>query len=74
MPVASVRKGLVSLKVDLAIQGQEKGLRLTFPTVTRKNGEAMVAALQANAPLSAGEGFENPSLAGRVARQRCQRT
>jgi hypothetical protein len=51
--VASVRKGLVSLKVDLAIQGQEKGLRLTFPTVTRKSGEAMVAALQANAPLSA---------------------
>jgi hypothetical protein len=51
--VASVRKGLVSLKVDLAIQGQEKGLRLTFPTVTRRSGEAMVAALRANAPLSA---------------------
>jgi hypothetical protein len=31
MLVPSVRKGLVSLKVDLAIQGQEKGLRLTFP-------------------------------------------
>jgi broad specificity phosphatase PhoE len=35
------------------VQGQEKGLRLTFPTVTRKNGEAMVVALQANVPLSA---------------------
>jgi hypothetical protein len=51
--VAGVRKGLVSLRVDLAIQKQEKGLRLTYPTVTRKNGEAMVAALQANASLHA---------------------
>jgi hypothetical protein len=51
--VTGVRRGLVSLKVDLAIQGQEKALRLTYPTVTRKSGEAMVAALQANVPLSA---------------------
>jgi hypothetical protein len=51
--VAGVRKGLVSLKVDLAIQGQEQGLRLTYPTVTRKSGEAIAAALQANASLNA---------------------
>ena len=51
--VANARRGLVSLKVDLAIQGSEKGLRLTYPTVTRKSGEAIVAALQAHASLNA---------------------
>jgi hypothetical protein len=29
------------------------GVQPTFPTVTRKSGDAMVTALQANAPLSA---------------------
>jgi|GEM_PF-5259538 hypothetical protein len=45
--VAGVDKGALNVKVELAIQGQDKGLRLTFPTVARKHGEQVAAALGA---------------------------
>ena len=47
MSVAGVDKGALALKVELAIQGQDKGLRLVFPTVARKEGEQVAAALRA---------------------------
>jgi hypothetical protein len=43
--VAGADKGPLSLKVELAIQGQDKGFRLVFPTVARKDGEQVAAAL-----------------------------
>ena len=49
--VAGVDKGAIAFKAELAIEGQDKGLRLTFPTVTRKDGERVVSALQAAAPV-----------------------
>jgi hypothetical protein len=50
--VAGVNKGLIAVKVELAIAGQDKGLRLAFPTIARKDGEQVAAALQA-APVRA---------------------
>ena len=50
--VAGVNNGLLTLKVDLAVQGQEKGLRLVFPTAARKDGQEAVAALQGAVPAS----------------------
>ena len=47
--VAAVDKGALTLKAELAIKGQDKGLRLVFPTVARKGGEQAVAALRAAA-------------------------
>ena len=47
--VAGVDKGALAFKAELAIQGQDKGLRLAFPTVTKKDGEQLVAVLQAAA-------------------------
>jgi hypothetical protein len=47
--LAKVRKTLLGVvKLDLVIQGQEKGLQLVFPTVLRKSGQAFAAVLQAN--------------------------
>jgi hypothetical protein len=48
--VAAVKKGLLTLKVDLAIHGQEKGLRLTFPTMAFRDGEQAAAALRSERP------------------------
>jgi hypothetical protein len=39
--VAGVDKGALALKVELAIQGQDKGLRLVFPTVARKTSQEL---------------------------------
>ncbi|MGD0069186.1 MAG: hypothetical protein ABSB76_37910 [Streptosporangiaceae bacterium] len=44
--VADVDKGVINVKVELAIEGQDKGLRLTFPTVARKDGEQVAAVLR----------------------------
>jgi hypothetical protein len=44
--VAGTKKGLLTLKVDLAVHGQDKGLRLVFPTMARKKGEQAMAILQ----------------------------
>ena len=44
--VAGAKKGLLTLKVDLAIHGQDSGLRLVFPTMARKEGEQAMAVLQ----------------------------
>jgi hypothetical protein len=44
--VAGTKKGLLTLKVDLAVHGQDKGLRLVFPTMARKEGEQAMAILQ----------------------------
>ena len=49
--VAGVDKGVINVKVELAIQGQEKGLRMTFPTVAKKDGEQVAAALKAVATV-----------------------
>jgi hypothetical protein len=51
LSVAGVDKGALAVKVELAIQGQEKGLRLTFPTVARKDGEQVAAMLRATAAV-----------------------
>jgi hypothetical protein len=47
--VAGVDKGAIAVKVELAIQGQDKALRLAFPTVARKDGEQVAAVLRATA-------------------------
>jgi hypothetical protein len=45
--VADVNKGLIALKVEIAIAGQDKGLRLAFPTIAKKDGKLVASALQA---------------------------
>jgi len=50
--VTGVDKGPIALKVEIAIAGQDKGLRLAFPTIAKKDGEQVAAALQA-APVQA---------------------
>ncbi len=49
--VAKAKKGLLTLKVDLAVEGQDKGLRLVFPAAARKAGEQAVAPLRVAAPV-----------------------
>jgi len=49
--VAGVDKGAIAVKVELSIQGQDKGLRLAFPTVARKDGEQVAAVLRATAAV-----------------------
>jgi hypothetical protein len=47
LTVSAAKKGILALKVDLAVEGQDKGLRVVFPTVARADGERIVAALRA---------------------------
>ena len=49
--VARMDKGTLAFKAELAVQGQDKGLRLTFPTVANKDGERVVSAPQAAAAV-----------------------
>ena len=45
--VSETKKGILSLKADLAVEGQDKGLRVVFPKPARDDGERIVAALRA---------------------------
>jgi hypothetical protein len=54
--VVRVKNGVIQLKVDLAVQGQDKGLRLGFPPAARKDGRQVVAALQSVASEPSGRG------------------
>ena len=44
--VAETKNGLVTLKAELAVDGQEKGLRLTFPRPCREDGGQLISALR----------------------------
>jgi hypothetical protein len=44
--LVGTKRSLLTLKVELAIQGQNSGLRLVFPTMARKEGEQAMAILQ----------------------------
>ena len=48
--VNGLNRGLLTLKVELAIEGQDRGLRLVFPTAARKAGEQAVGVLRAAVP------------------------
>ncbi len=56
--IAGTKKGVLTLKVDLAVQGQGKELRLVFPTMARKEGEEAMALLQ---PYRAADEHLDPS-------------
>ena len=44
--VADSKKGMLTLKVELAIDGQDKGLQLMFPKPCVEDGGQVIAALQ----------------------------
>jgi hypothetical protein len=44
--VAETKKGLLTLKAELSVDGQEKGLRLTFPRPCREDGGQVISALR----------------------------
>jgi len=48
--VNGLNRGLLTLKLELAIEGQDRGLRLVFPTAARKAGEQAVGVLRAAVP------------------------
>jgi hypothetical protein len=43
--VADVKKGLVTLKLELAVDGQEKGVKIVLPRPARDDGYKLAAAL-----------------------------
>jgi hypothetical protein len=45
--VSQVKKGLITLKVELAIEGQDKGLKLVFPRPAREEGYKLAAEIPA---------------------------
>jgi hypothetical protein len=45
--VAQVKRGLVTLKVQLEIEGQEKGLKLVFPRPAREEGHQLASEIPA---------------------------
>jgi hypothetical protein len=47
--VTDVKKGMVTLQAELAVEGQDQGLRVVFPTPAREDGQRVISALGAPA-------------------------
>lgn len=43
--VTKEKKGLITLKLELAVDGQDKGLKIVFPRPCRDDGYKLKAAL-----------------------------
>jgi hypothetical protein len=48
--VAGAKKGLLTFTVRLAVDGEDKGLKLIFPRPTRDEGEKLAAEIPAAPP------------------------
>jgi hypothetical protein len=44
--VVKVRKGVLTLRMDLIVEGQEHGLKVVFPLPAREDGQRVISALQ----------------------------
>jgi hypothetical protein len=46
--ISEAKKGVLMMKADLAVEGQDQGLRLTFPRVAFDDGNRVLSALRAS--------------------------
>jgi hypothetical protein len=45
--ISEAKKGVLMMKADLAVEGQDQGLRLTFPRVAFDDGDRVLSVLRA---------------------------
>jgi hypothetical protein len=43
--VSDVKKGILTLQAELAVEGQDQGLRVVFPAPAREDGQRVLSAL-----------------------------
>lgn len=43
--VADVKRGMLTLKAELVVEGQDQGLRVVFPKPAREDGQRVISAL-----------------------------